>query len=215
MNYSKAHQNLSTELQNPEALTNPQDFLGPNCETVLNFWWTMDSLTETQWNEVARRYDALDSAAWDAAWSAARSAAGDAAWSAARSAAGDAAWSAAWSAAGSAAGSAARAAAGYAARAAARAAAGYATYELMGMHTLLNDGKTLLFVPLFNFTKEETEGESQPHRGWELRMPTGEIFNIQEMGHMFISTPTNALGGLQSIMRTQRSDRFIITNGLF
>ncbi len=71
----------------------------------------MDSLTETQWNEVARRYDALDSAAWDAAWSAA------------------------WSAS----------------RAASRAAAGYATYELMGMHTLLNDGKTLLFVPLFDF----------------------------------------------------------------
>jgi hypothetical protein len=129
MNYSKAHQKFSTELQNPEALTNPQDFLGPNYETVLNFWWTMDSLTETQWNEVARRYDALDSAAW--------------------SAAGSAAWSAAWSAAGYAAWSAAVSAAGDAASSASRAAAGYATYELMGMHTLLNDGKTLLFVPLF------------------------------------------------------------------
>jgi hypothetical protein len=102
MNYSKTHQRFSTELQNPEALTSPQDFLGPNYETVLNFWWTIDSLTETQWKEVARRYGALDSAAWDAAWDAAR----------------NAAWS--------------------------------ATYELMGMHTLLNDGKDLLFVPLFN-----------------------------------------------------------------
>ena len=131
MNYSKTHQNFSAELQNPEALTSPQDFLGPNYETVLNFWWTMDSLTETQWNEVARRYDALDSAAWDAAWSAAWSAARYAAGYAARYAARDAAWSAS--------------------RAASRAAAGYATYELMGMHTLLNDGKTLLFVPLFDF----------------------------------------------------------------
>jgi hypothetical protein len=131
VNYSKTHQNFSTELQNPEALTSPQDFLGPNYETVLNFWWTMDSLTETQWNEVARRYDALDSAAWDAAWSAAWSAARYAAGYAARYAARDAAWSAS--------------------RAASRAAAGYATYELMGMHTLLNDGKTLLFVPLFDF----------------------------------------------------------------
>ncbi len=133
MNYSKAHQKFSTEFQNPEALTSPQDFLGPNYETVLNFWWTMDSLTETQWNEVARRYDALDSAAWDAAWDAAgyaaRNAAGDAAGYAAEDAAVSAARSAAWSAAWS--------------------AAGYATYELMGMHTLLNDGKTLLFVPLF------------------------------------------------------------------
>jgi hypothetical protein len=94
----------------------------------------MDSLTETQWNEVARRYRALDpaardaalSAAWDAALDAARDAVWDAAGSAARYAAGYAAWSAAW----------------YAARC--------ATYELIGMHTLLNDGKTLLFVPLFN-----------------------------------------------------------------
>ena len=131
MNYSKAHQRFSTELQNPEALTKPQDFLGPNYETVLNFWWTMDSLTETQWNEVARRYRALDHAA--------------------RYAALDAAGSAAESAAGCAAGYAARNAAWYAARYAARYAAGYATWELIGMHTLLNDGKTLLFVPLFNF----------------------------------------------------------------
>jgi hypothetical protein len=85
----------------------------------------MDSLTETQWNEVARRYDALDSAAW----SAARDAAVSAAWYAAGDAAGSAAWSAA------------------------RDAARSGTYELMGMHTLLNDGKTLLFVPLFNFTE--------------------------------------------------------------
>jgi hypothetical protein len=126
MPISKAHQNFSTELQNPEALTKPQDFLGQNYETVLNFWWTLDSLTETQWNEVARRYDALDYAAWSAALSAARSAAGDAAW--------DGAWEAAF----------------YAARDAALSAAGSATWELIGMHTLLNDGKDLLFVPLFH-----------------------------------------------------------------
>jgi hypothetical protein len=142
MNYSKAHQNLSTELQNPEALTNPQDFLGPNYETVLNFWWTIDSLTETQWKEVARRYDALDSAAWDAAWYAA----GDAA----VSAAGYAAYDAAWYAAGDAAVSAAGDAAVSAARSAAWYAAGDATYELIGMHTLLNDGENLLFVPIFH-----------------------------------------------------------------
>jgi hypothetical protein len=121
MNHSKAHQKFSTELQNPEALTNPQDFLGPNYETVLNFWWTMDSLTEPQWNEVARRYDALDPAAWsaarNAAWYAAAYAAGDVARNVACYAARDAAW--------------------------------YATLELIGMHTLLNDGRDLLFVPLF------------------------------------------------------------------
>jgi hypothetical protein len=150
MNYSKAHQNFSNRLQNPEALKNPQNFLGPNYETVLNFWWFMDGLTENQWYEVARRYDALDDAAWDAARYAAGYAAGDAAWSAARDAAGSAAYFAAGYAAGDAAWSAARDAAGSAAYFAAGYAARNATYELIGMHTLLDDGKTLLFVPFFN-----------------------------------------------------------------
>ena len=142
MKISKAHQNFSTQLQNPEALTNPQDFLGPNYETVLNFWWTIDSLTETQWNEVARRYRALDPAAWDAARYAAGYAAMDAAWYAAGNAAREAACYAA--------GSAARDAASYATGYAAWSVAWYATYELMGMHTLLDQGKELLFVPLFH-----------------------------------------------------------------
>ena len=146
MNYSKAHQNFSNRLQKPEALTNPQNFLGPNYETVLNFWWFMDGLSPDQWNEVARRYRALDNAARIAARDAARSAAGDAAGIAAGSAAADAAGIAAWSAAWDAAGDAAR----DAARSAARSVAWDATYELMGMHTLLDDGKDLLFVPLFN-----------------------------------------------------------------
>ena len=134
MNHSKAHQNFSNRLENPEALTSPQDFLGPNYQTVINFWWFMDSLSEDQWKEVARRYDALDTAAWNAARAAAKYAARDTAYNAARNAAWDAAWDAARVAA--------RDAAGY--------AAGYATSELIGMHTLLNDGKELLFVPLFN-----------------------------------------------------------------
>jgi hypothetical protein len=94
-----------------DVLTNPEKYLGKNYETVLNFWWTMDSLTETQWKEAARRYDALDLAARSAAMSAARDAAMSAAWYAARDAARYAAWSAARYAAGS--------------------AAWYATYELI------------------------------------------------------------------------------------
>jgi len=86
VNYSKTHQNFSNNLQKPEALTKPQDFLGQNYETVMNFWWFMDSLTEDNWNEVASRYHALDHAARNAARDAARDAAGIAA----RNAAGDA-----------------------------------------------------------------------------------------------------------------------------
>jgi len=80
MNYSKTHQNFSNYFH-PEALTAPENFLGPNYETVINFWTFMDSLTEDNWKEVASRYLALDyatvNAARDAAWYAAGVAAGD------------------------------------------------------------------------------------------------------------------------------------------
>ena len=174
MSYSKAHQNFSTQLQKPEALTNPEDFLGPNYQTVLNFWTFMDSLTEDNWNEVARRYNALDSAARNAAWSAAWSAARDAAGYAAAYAARDAARGVAW------------------------VAAGIATYELIGMHTLLNDGKTLLFVPLFDFTKEETKEETNEepslYHMMENAVPNGEIFNMRMVRSpvVFLSTPTTS-----------------------
>jgi hypothetical protein len=110
MSYSKAHQKFAEYLENPESLTNPQKFLGPNTETVLNFWKWMDSLNEDQWKIVADRYRNLDYAAKDAAWDAVRDAAGYAAK--------DAAWDATW--------------------------------ELMGMHIILEHGKKLTFVPMFD-----------------------------------------------------------------
>jgi len=146
MTHSKSHQRFSNNLNKPETLTNPQDFLGPNYETVLNFWKWIDRLSVEQWKVVDDRYRNLDYAAWIAA--------GCAAWTAARTAAWYAAGDAAGYAAGSAAGVAARSAAGYAAGVAAWSAAGsaawYATYELIGMHLLLEQGKKLLFVPLFD-----------------------------------------------------------------
>jgi hypothetical protein len=130
MTYSESHQKFAEYLESPEALTNPQDFLGPNTETVLNFWKWMDSLNEDQWKIVTDRYSNLDVAA--------------------RNAAGYAAGYAAWNAAGDAARDAAREVsrdvAGYAARNAAR----IATLELMGMHIILEQGKKLTFVPMFD-----------------------------------------------------------------
>jgi len=96
MSYSKAHQNFSNHLNKPEALTNPQDFLGPNYETVLNFWKWIDSLSVEQWKVVADHYHNLDPAARYATRAAAGYAAGYAAWVAAGDAAGDAAGAAAW-----------------------------------------------------------------------------------------------------------------------
>ncbi len=135
MHYSKAHQNFSNELQNPEALTNPQNFLGPNYETVINFWWFIDNPTQEQCEEVNHRYYALDHAD--------------------KVAASNAAYFAAWNAA--------RDAARYFTPVAYHAnVVTYATWELIGMHTLLNDGNALLFVPMFDFDNMKTITESPP-----------------------------------------------------
>ena len=141
LNISVAHSVLLRNINDGEpgapsdVLTKPEKYLGKNYQAVMNFWWFMDSLTEDQWEEVARRYAALDEAAWDAARSAA--------WDAAESAAGSGGRSAAWDAASDA----ARSGAGYAASDAARSGAGYAagtaTYELIG------GIENPVFVPLF------------------------------------------------------------------
>jgi hypothetical protein len=46
MSYSKIHKCLSDVLDEPRVLTNPERFLGPNYETVLNFWKYVESLDE-------------------------------------------------------------------------------------------------------------------------------------------------------------------------
>jgi len=52
MTYSKAHQLFVDTIQNQDALTNPQDFLGPNWQTILHFWKYIESLSEDQWSQV-------------------------------------------------------------------------------------------------------------------------------------------------------------------
>ncbi len=46
MKISKTQQRLSEQLNNPEVLTNPEPFLGPNWETVIRWWLYEESLTE-------------------------------------------------------------------------------------------------------------------------------------------------------------------------
>jgi hypothetical protein len=40
----------------PEAIDGPLSYLGPNWETILNFWTYIDSLTVEQWKTVGVRY---------------------------------------------------------------------------------------------------------------------------------------------------------------
>jgi hypothetical protein len=57
MKISNTHQALSKELNNPEVLTNPEPFLGPNWETVLRWWLYYESLTVEHRNELDFRYE--------------------------------------------------------------------------------------------------------------------------------------------------------------
>ena len=128
MNYSTAHLRLSRDSNSIDVLTDPQDFLGPNYETVINFWWTMDSFTKDQWNEVNNRYRVIDFNTWHLAARLASSAAKSAVKDLIRISIGDVVMRVG----------------GY--------AASYATYELFGMHKLFEQGDSLTFVPLFDFT---------------------------------------------------------------
>jgi hypothetical protein len=128
MTYSKSHQLFADRLNNQRALEHPEDYLGVNYKDVLNFWWFLDDLSEYQLKIVKERYWALEYKVQAAAWKAAR----DAAWEATY---------AAWRAAYDAVQNSVAYAAGY--------AAAYATYELIGSHILLEQGKPLTFLPLF------------------------------------------------------------------
>lgn len=138
MNYSNSHLMLSENLNCPDVLTDPQDFLGPNYKTVLNFWTHLDNLTEEQFNVVIERYlnhklnlsariDSFERAEKETlniigsdfttcAYNAATYAIDNDALFVARD------------------------------------MSGSATLELIGMHKLFEQGNSLTFVPLFDFT---------------------------------------------------------------
>jgi hypothetical protein len=56
MNYSKAHQHLAQRAITPDAYNNPEKHLGPNYEAVLNFWWYLDTLSTKQLLELEEKY---------------------------------------------------------------------------------------------------------------------------------------------------------------
>jgi hypothetical protein len=74
-NLSKIHQNFSNYLRQPEALTNPEKYLGPNYQDVLDFWFYIEGLSDEERKEMSDRYQALDDNVRFSAWNAARHAA--------------------------------------------------------------------------------------------------------------------------------------------
>jgi hypothetical protein len=119
MTYSKIHKRFSERLNQPDALTNPEKYLGPNYQDVLNFWIYLDSLSDQEREELGQRYWDLNYNVRLSARIAARDAAEEVVGEKFRSAV------------------------------TGRWVFGYATWELIGHHKLLEQGKTLTFLPLF------------------------------------------------------------------
>jgi hypothetical protein len=126
MKISKTHQMFSEDLKDPRALTNPEDYLGPNWRDVINFWLYIDGLTEEEMDKMNNRYCSLSEDVLDSAHLSAQSSAEEVVGQHVE----DVAWSAAWDVTdwGS--------------------VFAYATEELLAHHKLLEQDKTLVALPL-------------------------------------------------------------------
>jgi hypothetical protein len=127
---SKIHKHFSERVRSPRVLENPEEFLGPNFETVLNFWLILDELYEEQLRVVNEHYEVFrneNRSEWNKAV--------NLAWNASKEVVG---WGYAYEA-------------GWAAYYATKtSAARWATLELMAMHKILEDQqRPLTFFPMF------------------------------------------------------------------
>jgi DUF1365 family protein len=122
MTHSKIHQAFSNYLKQPDVLTHPANYLGPNWEDVLNFWIYVDTLSVEEMEEIGQRYWALDEDVRDCAFFAAMDAADEVVGENFK----NDAWFAAYDVTGS------------------RVVFSWATYELIGHHKLLEQNKTPL-----------------------------------------------------------------------
>jgi hypothetical protein len=120
MKISGLHQEFADELNDQRALEHPEEFLSPNWKAILNFWLYLDTLSFEQFDMAWRRYRNLDEGERFVAFSVADVAAH------------------------------ATLAGNFIDAAACEYVdIGDATRELMGVHKILEQGKSLTFVPLF------------------------------------------------------------------
>ncbi len=121
MKISNTHQRFSDLLKEPRSLTNPEDYLGPNWLDVINFWLYLDTLTEDEKRKIRDSYWALDYHVLKSA--------SDASWVAANEVVGDGIRRSAYVVAN-------------------WCIFAYATCELIASHKLLEQGKSLVLLPL-------------------------------------------------------------------
>jgi len=73
MNYSKSHHNFNNHLGGDYPVLNqPENFLGPNYEAVMNFWWYIDALTDQQIDKLSSSYYSCDDFVRHNAWNISR-----------------------------------------------------------------------------------------------------------------------------------------------
>jgi hypothetical protein len=122
MKTSKPHQLFADYLGNQRVLSHPEEFLGTNWKEVINFWMYLDTLSYEQLDIVDSQYRAFDLADKDSVWFLARNAASEVT-------------------------------SRHISNCVYVSTSGHvratATIELMGAHKILEQGKTLTFVPMF------------------------------------------------------------------
>jgi hypothetical protein len=123
---SKIHKKFSKYLKQPEALTDPEKYLGLNYQDVLNFWIYIDSLSEQKKNKMNKQCLALNDDVRESAGHGARNAAEEVVGLKFKTEA----WYAAYSVTGR------------------RVVFSYATWEIIGHHKILEQNKTPTFLPL-------------------------------------------------------------------
>ena len=70
MNFSKSHQNFNNHFGgNYDVLEHPENFLGPNYQTVLNFWSWIDTLNVQQIAKLGKCYYSVEAVDREIAWS--------------------------------------------------------------------------------------------------------------------------------------------------
>jgi hypothetical protein len=125
MTYSKTHQKFSEHLKNPDVLTDPGKYLGPNWEDVLNFWIYIETLSDKEKEAIADRFLNLDDDVRNSAFFVAEDVATEIVGEEFRYLAWHAAYDVTeWT------------------------IFGWATYELISHHKILEQNKTLTFLPL-------------------------------------------------------------------
>jgi hypothetical protein len=128
MTHSKTHKRFSERLNQPDVLTDPGKYLGPNWEDVLNFWIYLEGLSKQEREEMGKRFWDLDDDVRYCAFIASRDAAEEVVGLRFRYAA----WCAACDVTGP----------------GRRFVFGCATVELIAHHKLLEQNKTPTFLPL-------------------------------------------------------------------